>query len=291
MSLQNRTEYFIFTLFVKFANLVGIKKARYAAGMLAFVFFYIIPVRKKVVLSNLSKAFPELSQKEIKKTAYSSYRSFATSIFEILCIPGMREEEVLDLVEFAGTEIVKEKCAQNKGLIFLTAHFGNWELGAISVGLHLKVPISVLVKPQRNEFVSNWLNDMRMTFGNKVIPLGVSVKNIFKEIMDKKIIGIVGDQRGPREGIRVNFFNIKTATYPGTAAVAFRTHAPVVVAIAARQRDNKYKISFRSIDVECFEGSEEEKISQFNQAYMNILEEYIREFPEQWLWMHNIWKY
>lgn len=291
MSLQNQTEFILFKLFVKISNFIGVKKAHYAGTILAYVFFCIIPIRKKVVITNLRKAFPELSNKRLKETAFNSYKSFATTLFEILCIPYLSKEDIYSISDFPELKWAKEQYNLNKGLIFLTAHYGNWELGAVSMGVHLNIPIYVLVKPQRNSYVSDWLNSMRESFGNKVIPLGVSVKNIFKELQQKHAVGIVGDQRGPREGVRVNFFNQKTATYPGTAALAIRTKAPVIVALTVRQKDHSYKMIMKLIDPGCYSGTDDEKIMKFNQDYMKILEDTIKKYPEQWLWMHNIWKY
>lgn len=291
MSLQNKIEFLLFNIFVIISRIIGIKRARYAGVMLAYVFFYIIPIRKNVVFSNIKKAFPNLTQKEIQRIAFGSYKSFAITLFEILCIPYVTKQQIISMMEFSDLEMVRENYKLGKGIIFITAHFGNWELSAISMGVQLNLPVYGLIKPQRNKYVSEWLNNMREKFGNKVIPVGVSVKNMFVELKKKNIIGIVGDQRGPREGIRVNFFNQSTATYPGTAALAIRTKAPVIVAMCVRQNDYKYKVKLMEIDINCITGTEEEKIIKFNQQYMNILEDTIKAHPEQWLWMHNIWKY
>lgn len=291
MSLQNQTEFVLFKIFVRISNLIGIRRARYAGIILAYVFFYIIPLRKKVVLSNLRKAFPEYSEKRISEIAFKSYRSFAITLFEILCVPKLSADKIRSFVKFSDLEFAKKCFEKQKGLIMLTAHYGNWELGAVAMGIFLNIPISVLVKQQRNQFVSGWLNSMRESFGNKVIPLGVSVKNVFRELQNKNIIGIVGDQRGPREGVRVKFFNQSTATYPGTAAMAFKTKSPVIVAMCMRHEDHTYEIVLKHIDVESYKGTEADNIIKFNQDYMLILEDFIRLYPEQWLWMHNIWKY
>ncbi|MDP4176192.1 MAG: lysophospholipid acyltransferase family protein [Bacteroidota bacterium] len=291
MSFKNKYEYFFFHSFVRLFSLVGMKGARHFAHLLAMMFFYVIPVRKETVISNLQKAFPGLSQKEVKKIAYRNYYSFCVTLIEIMCIPRLTPEQVKKMVYCSNLEAIKERYELNRGLIFLTAHFGNWELAASSVSLQLGVPLYVVAKPQRNSLVSDWLNTMREKFGNKVVLLGMSFRNIFKVLYQKNIVALVGDQRGDIDGPRVKFMGIDSSVYPGTAVLALRTKSPIAVAIVERQKDFSYRIDAQFIDIEDLEGTDEEKVLEINQRYSNILETYIRRNPEQWFWMHKRWKY
>lgn len=291
MSLQNKFEFIVFSVFTHIFRLIGIKRARYAARFLALLFFYIIPVRKKVAFNNISNAFPEFTPNQINKTAFESYLSFAITIAEMACFPSMKKEDFFDIIDYSGIEIITEAYAENRGLLLLTAHFGNWEIGAAGVGVKLGIPLHVIVKEQRNGMVTTWINKTRETFGNKVIPLGLSIKNVYQALSRKNIIGVVGDQRGPRDGIKVKFFNHDTCTYPGTAAMALKTNAPVITTLLIRQPDYSYKLQVERIDLCGLTGTQEEKIGQINQKYFAILENAIRKNPGQWLWMHKIWKY
>lgn len=289
--LKNKTEYFLFKLFVFLFNIVGLKRARHAAKLLALLFFYIIPIRKKTVIHNLEIAFPEYSSDRIREIAFNSYYSFSVTLIEILCLPKVDIESVKKMADCPNIGLIREKYNEQKGVILLTAHFGNWEVVASSVAAQLNIPMSVVVKQQRNELVSNWLNSMRETFGNKVIPLGISIRDVYKELKNKNLIGIVGDQRGPREGMRVKFFKKDTAMYTGPAALALKTGAPVISAVIVRNRDFSYTVHLEEIPVIDLKGSEEEKVLEITQRYMTILERYVKEYPEQWMWMHNRWKY
>lgn len=291
MNVKNRFEYFLFTSFAGVFSLVGIKRARYAAHLLAFLFYYVIPIRKSTVISNLKLAFPGLTEEEVKRLSYKSYYSFAVTIIEIMCIPGLEVDQLKKMVNCPELELIRKKYDEGKGAILLTAHFGNWELGAVSIGAQLGVPLYVAVKQQRNNLVGAWLNMMREKFGNKTVQLGMSFRNIFKELKNRHIIGLVGDQRGDPDGPRVTFMGISSAVYPGTAVLAIRTGAPVIVCIVARQKDFSYTGFVQVIETSELEGTEEEKILEINQRYSDILEKYIRIYPEQWLWMHKRWKY
>jgi Kdo2-lipid IVA lauroyltransferase/acyltransferase len=291
VSIQNKVEYILFITLIRFFNLFGIEKARIFAKPLAFVFFNFIPIRKAIVINNLKIAFPNLTIKEIHKLAFQCYCSISITLFEILCIPSLPVEKLKTLMDCPDLGLIKKFYDKGNGLIFLTAHFGNWELGATSMGAQLNIPIHVVVKDQRNPYVSQWLNMMRKKFGNKVTALGVSIKNIYAELKKKNMLGIVGDQRGPRDGMRIKFFNKSTAIYAGTASLSVKTGAPIAVAFIARQPDYRYKVFVEIIEPGLLPGSEEEKILEINQRYFSILESYIRKYPDQWFWMHNIWKY
>jgi KDO2-lipid IV(A) lauroyltransferase len=288
---KNKTEYFLFKLFENLFSSLKIDKARKASAFLAFVFYYIIPIRKKVVFNNLKIAFPEKEDAWIKKTAYGSYKNFAVTIAEIMCIPKLTREQLHALVDIPNLEVMRKAYERNKGLIMLTAHFGNWELGASSVASQLGVPVCLVAKAQRNPYVTQWLNTMRERFGNRIVMLGMSIRNVYAELKAKNIIGIVGDQRGSREGDRVNFFGRPTAVYSGAEALAVKLGAPVVVAMIPRQPDNTYKVILQEIKTDDLTGTVQEKTVQLCQRYMSMLEEYVRMYPDQWLWMHNRWKY
>jgi len=101
----------------------------------------------------------------------------------------------------------------------------------------------------------------------------------------------VADQRGPKEGVKVDFFGKKVAVYTGPAALALKTGAPILCGIPIRANDSKYRITLVEIPTNNIPDSEEEKILEISQRYTSYLEEVIREHPEQWLWMHKRWKY
>ncbi len=292
MNFQNKAEYLLL-IFV--SNLLFFLKninRHLPSKILSFLLIYIFPLRREVIRKNLHIAFPHLTPAEINKLLKNVYKSSAKTLVEVIFFRKFSETEIWKLIAFENFEIVEKKIEEKRGLILLTAHYGNWELGALAVGLKLKgSKLHVLVKQQRNPYVTEWLNEMRTRFGNLAVPLGASVRNIYKVLQQKGVVGVVGDQRGPKEGLRVKFFNRDTAVYPGTAAIALKLNVPIVFAITVRDSNDKYTMYFEELNYDNVEGSLEEKIQQINQMYMNKLESYIEEHPEQWFWMHNIWKY
>jgi KDO2-lipid IV(A) lauroyltransferase len=121
--------------------------------------------------------------------------------------------------------------------------------------------------------------------------LGASIRKIYSELKAKNIIAMVADQRGPQEGMRVNFFGQQSSIYPGPAMLAIKTGAPVLYGLTIRQPDYSYKVLISEISTENLPADEEKRIQEVSQRHMAFLESVIRKHPEQWLWMHNIWKY
>jgi len=285
---KNRLEFILFKFFVNLVQFIGRKKALLLAAALGNFFYYFIPIRKAVVKSNLQKAFPDKSKKQIDKIAKLNYVNFLKTMFDIFLIRKMTKEEILEIVDINGIEKLESLYAKGEGLVILTGHFGNWELGAVTLGFKMIDGVNVLTKPQRNPFVSEWMDNMRSAFGNRITNLGTGIRDLYKTLKQGGIIGIVGDQRGPREGTRVNLFNQPTAIYSGFAAIIAKSKSPVAVALIPRQSNDKYQIDLIDLD---YNAESSEAIIEITQKYISILESYIRLYPDQWFWMHKIWKY
>lgn len=291
--MKNRIEYFFFYSFSRLFCTLGISKARKISGFLAFFFFYIIPIRRDVVISNLKSAFPDFSVSEIKEIAYRSYKNFAITLIEILCIPSLSKQEMISLVKLSdgSVELIKNLANQNKGLLICTAHFSNWEFAAISTSLQVNEPFYVIAKSQRNDLVDKWMNNAREKWLNKVVQLGISIRNVYAELKKGHMIGIVCDQRGPADGIRVNFFNRATSLFSGAGVLHSKLNSPLVIGIPVRQKDFTYSLEVIEIKTENMSKDSNQRVIEVLQEYASILERYIMKNPEQWLWMHKIWKY
>lgn len=289
--MKNILEYILFLLLSYFCRILGLNLSRKFASVIGFVFYYLIPIRKDVVLDNLKHAFPELSENKIKQLAYKNYKSFSITLVEILYMPAMNETEIKKVIIFENTEILKKHFKDENGIILLSGHFGNWELGAISIGINLKKKIFLVAKPQRNTYVNSWMDNQRTKYTNQIIPLGISVKNVYTALKNKQIIGLAADQRGPEDSIKLEFFGRKTSVYTGPAVLSLKTNSPLIYGLAVRQKDNSYKAAFEEISKENLPDNYDEKVKILSERILKYLEKIIREYPEQWFWMHKRWKH
>ncbi len=200
-------------------------------------------------------------------------------------------EDIIDILDFSDSdEILKKHFASDKSFFLLSGHFGNWELSTFLPYLYGK-RINAMAKAMRNPFVSQWVNESREKYGTKVVLLGPSIREIYKLLKENGIVLVIGDQRGPIDGVRVNWFNRATSVFNGTAVLALKTSSPILMMFFARQENLKYKVIVKELPYEDISGSDEEKIQIICQRYFSFLEVMVKEYPDQWFWMHKIWKY
>ena len=270
---------------------LGIDRARKYAFPLAVLFFYFIPIRKNVVKKNLSLAFPDFSKKEINKTSFECYKSLALTLIEILCLPILNEKDIVKYFLWENFSMLEKKYSEGKGVIILVSHSANWEYASLAISKKMGVHFGVIMKEQRNTLVSDWMIKNRSKWGNRMITLGISVRNFYKELLDKNIVLLAADQRAPKESQRVLFFGRLSTCFSGPASLALKTGAPIIFALMKREKDLSYTIRFEEVTIENLPEGEEEKLLEISQRHTAILEEAIRTAPEQWLWMHDRWKF
>ncbi len=292
---KNKIEFILFRFFEKIVHFIGFKRIKFIAKPLAFLFFYLISLRKNVVLKNLQRAFPEKSEKEIKKIAFANYVSAGITFLELLYASKITADELNEIVVI--DEATKTKLldiARGKdGAVFLSGHFGNWEIVALFVGLLVNdvKPLHVIVKNQRNLFITKWLENVRTKFGNNIVVVGKNSRELLKIALNNQIIALLADQRGRKENLRVKFFGIDTPVHTGLAVIALKTKTPIVFFAATRLPDGRYGVTIDEISCEKYSENWNENVKCIMQNYMNKMEKIISKHPEQWFWMHNIWKY
>jgi KDO2-lipid IV(A) lauroyltransferase len=274
-----------------FFRITGLKFARKFSNVIAFIFYNFIPIRKEVVFDNLKQAFPEYSAEKIKEIAYGSYKSFCLALAEILYMPWLSEEELKKIMICENRNLILERLNQGNGVILLSAHFGNWEYLATSVAAQINQKFYVVVKPQRNPFVDNWMNKARTRWTNEIVPLGVSIRQIFSVLLNKGIVAMVADQRGPKESIKLNFFGRLTSVYTGPAVLSLKTNSPIIYGISTRRDDLNYDVDLIEVDRSNLPENHDDKIKVLSERMIKVLEDVISKNPEQWLWMHKRWKH
>lgn len=289
--MKNILEYILFLTLSFFFRVIGLNLSRKFASIIALFFYYILPIRKEVVFDNLQHAFPDLSPEEIKTIAFGSYKSFAITLVEILYLPWTTEEQLTKVVNFQNLDLIEKKEKEQNGVILLSGHFGNWEYSAITAGVMLNKKFSVVVKPQRNPYVNDWLNRVRTKWTNEVVPLGLSIRNIYSVLLNKGIIAMVADQRGPKESIKLEFFGRKTSVYTGPAVLSLKMNTPIIYGLTIRQPDFTYFANIEEISRENLPEGYDDKIKVLSERMLKYLENAIRKNPEQWFWMHKRWKH
>ena len=207
---------------------------------------------------------------------------------EVLQIPRLTSENWGRLITFDGRQNIDDALKMGKGVIILTAHFGNWEL--LAAGLALSgFDTSYIVRPIRSRQLDDMLNGIRRSAGGKPIPRS-SLKGALRCLRRNGLLGILSDIDTKVDGVFVDFFGRPAFTPRGPVSFALRTGAALVPTLIVRQEDDTHIIvAERALELE-ITGDLEEDIRVNTARYTKITESYIRKYPEQWIWIHQRWK-
>jgi KDO2-lipid IV(A) lauroyltransferase len=254
------------------------------------LFYHLIIRRRLIVLHNLQRSFPEKDLKEIIKIAKGAYRHCAIVAAEFFDLPYITKENIHKWVDVEGYENYEAAIAKGKGVLSIVAHFGNWELLPIGIPMYAK-PIYIVYRPLDNPVIDNMVEYVRTMQGNTLIPKGGSGKKILELLKENNIIGILSDQNvAAYEGVFVDFFGRPACTGVGLAVMAMRSGAPVIAIFPARQKSGKYKVIVKpAIEAVCTDDYQADLVVN-TQRFTKIVEDVVREYPDQWFWFHQRWK-
>jgi KDO2-lipid IV(A) lauroyltransferase len=289
--MGKRLEYFLFLALRWFILSMPLKSAQRLGAGLGFAVYHLVPSRRNIALDNLRHAFPEKTEQERERIAVGAFKSYGTALFEFIWFPQLGEEGLRKLVRFRNPELLRESAGDAKGLILLSGHFGNWELTAFGGAALSGVPFTVVVQTQSNQYVDAVINRIRCLRGNRVVPMGIAVREIIMTLRRGGVIALAADQSGPKEGVYVNFFGRIVATHQGPAAFALKTGARVLMGFCIRQADGSYEIVIEEIPTGDIAADAPDALESFTQRHTALLERYIRDYPDHWQWMHRRWKY
>ncbi len=291
MRMRKHLEYFLFLIVRRLVLLLPLRSAQLLGASVGTVAYRCASSRRAVTLDNLAHAFPDKSKAELAQIARGAFRNYGIALFEFLWFPNLTENSLRDLVHCENLHLINDAYARKKGLIVLSGHFGNWELIALATAKLSGHPYAIIVQTQSNGLVDNVINQHRCVMGNKVVPMGISIREIISTLRSGEVVAIAPDQSGPMEGVFVNFFGRMAATHQGPAAFALKTGAPVVMGFLVRGKDGRYMCILEEISTAGLNPNTDEAVRELTQRHTALLEQYIRRYPDHWLWMHRRWKH
>lgn len=252
--------------------------------------FFLLPKYRKMAIDNLTLAFgSEKSRQEINRIAVRVFENLGRNACELINFPKINEKNIGSLLKIEGLDIVDRSFAKGKGTIILGSHFGNWEL----LGLTFRIkgyPGYTIGRKIYFYKYDDFLNGLRRTHDVNVIYRDESPKKMLKVLKENKILGIVADQDVDSVGgVFVNFFGMPAFTPAGPVALARATGAKIIPVFVIRQGARhifKIEEPVELIDT----GNKEADIVTNTQKWSDVVESYIRRYPEQWVWIHRRWK-
>lgn len=289
-ALQDRAEYYGLRATMGMLERMPWDVACTAGERLAELGYRPFGIRRGTVERQVAAAFPERSKDEVAAISRKSYRHLGRTTIESALLPSVGREKVLELVETVeGWDVLADAVAAGRGVILVTGHLGNWELGGAYIAAR-GVPVGAIVRRMSNPRFERYLNDTRRSMGVEVIHDADAVRRAPRALREGKMIAFLADQ-----GVKglastfVPFFGRPAKTPRGPAVFALRMGIPIVFGAAIRQPNGRYRFTFERIAV-TDTGDRDEDVDRIVADYTLVLERWVRSAPEQYFWHHRRWR-
>ena len=280
--------YYIVRLLSRVACLLPGRFCDFLGRALALALWPFLPARRKKLAASQVAMCLGTDERESERIAKESAVRFGPMLFEVLRFPVIMRR-MADYVEIEGAEYMKAVLSQGKGAVFATAHTGNWELmgGALALA---GFPLIGVAMRQRDAAMDRFINEYRRLVGMHIIYKN-DVREMFRMMKEGWVVGLLADQDTSRhDGIVLDFFGKPTNCVPGPAAMARSAGIGIVPGYITRKEDGTHKIIFHApVEVPRTKDKRAD-IRTAEQAVNRVLEQHIREHPEEWFWLHDRWK-
>ena len=286
---MNKLKYFaqfiLIVLFFLIFKILGLKLASFISGK----FFQLIgPIfrSKKLIHSNIKKAFPKIDEKDLKNITKSMWNNYGRVFAEYMFMKNFRNDKLQNNIEIVGKEILEDLKNSNQKAVFISGHFSNFELMAMQIE-KVGIKLAAIYRPLNNMFLNLVMEKIRKRYICKTqIKKGIGgLKQLLKFSNEGYSTALMIDQR-VSQGIKSNFFNEKAFTTTIPAQLVKKFKIPIVPIFIERYEGIKFKMTVHKPIYFSDEQTIEDITSQLNE----ILEKMVLSDPNYWIWSHNRWK-
>jgi KDO2-lipid IV(A) lauroyltransferase len=289
--MVHRLQYLPLVALVRFIGFLPRPLARGMGMLIGGAVYHLHARLRRVGLRNLEMAFPDKPLAERRRILRGVYKSLGRLMAEFCLFPTYTLENVSQVAVYQGFENFEAAEKRGKGVLFLTGHFGGWEVGSFFHSLQGH-PMRIVVRPLDNPYVDELVTRYRTLHGNTIIGKQGFARGLLSAMEHNETVGILMDTNmTPPQGVFANFFGIPACTAVGIARVALHTDAAVIPAFTIWDPVlRKYRVEFGPA-LELVRTGNSDADAVTNTALFNkIFEEYVRKYPDQWLWVHRRWK-
>lgn len=267
------------------------RRLNLAVGRCLGWLFYLLAVkRRKIALDNLKKAFQdEKDLHDRRMIARRSFQSLTMNVTEFFLFPSLTRDSVSTYVTIEGEEHLREALQQEKGVLTLSGHIGNWDILSAVIALR-GYDVALVSKLARSEAVNRFWMQYRRDVGIKIFSGRGTMKESLRHLVHNGILGMVTDQNARRsEGIFVPFFGREACTLPSLALLARRTGSPVLPVYSYREGARHHVVIEKPLSQDSLSDRDMDLLEK-TRSYTEWTERIIRLHPEQWIWLHDRWK-
>jgi KDO2-lipid IV(A) lauroyltransferase len=279
----------ILTFLLRAISLLPFRILYIFSDILSFFLYYIIRYRLKVVRTNLKNAFPEKSDIERKQIEKRYYSYLADIMVESVKSISISEKELLKRFRFQNLEELWKPIHAGKGVIAVSGHYGNWELGSVAIGQHIGRHALIVYKPLNNKNFDKFIGQVRSRFGAIMVPMKGTLRKLVEYKDRPYTLVLISDQTPSRKDSHyfTTFLNQPTAMFMGVEKIAVKANIPIVFFTIYPIKRGYYNCVLKLL-VDDPSATSEYEITNLHAAE---LERVIRQKPEYWLWSHKRWKH
>lgn len=276
---------------------LSLKSGHAVARGLARLFTDLIPVRKKLLNENLLIAFPEKTPQERREIILKMWEHLLLMGVEVfLAKRKIRDLNWLDHIRLRNVSPLLCLLHQDRPIIMVTGHFGNFEMGGFSLGV-LTYPSNSVARTLDNPYLNHFIKDFRESTGQFLISKNEGYEDILKVLENKGVMAFLADQSAGPKGCFVDFFGKEASTYKAIALLSLQYNAPIVICYSLRRTDEngaflpmQFEMHITGVLDPLYLPTDIQNVKQITQWYTKKLEEGIQKYPEQYWWLHRRWK-
>ncbi len=286
---QYRAEWVLTVLLIVVCSTVPLHALRRAGAVIGWLAWRVFHVRRRVVLDNIRRSFPDEDDAVVDSIALESYMQYGMSLMEFGAFRRLSRERVLGMVEIEGIENFDLALSHGAGAVLFTGHFGNWELlGAVIA--RCGYPIHVTDTNHTNKLVHRIISDLRTRHGMKIIAPSEPLSRIAQVLSTNGFVAYLADQDARHHGIFVDFFGSPASTVRGPAVCSTRWGCPIVAGFLIREGRDRHRAVFEEPMWPDPSLKGREAVQELTQRFTRLLERYVREHPGHYFWLHRRWK-
>lgn len=284
--MYNMLEYAAFRFVVFCLRLLPIKLSRWLLISLFDVVGYQFGIRRDIAEKQLKDIFPEIDEVKKQKIIRNVYRNMALNVVDVYLT---KDEDLYSNSRFENTHFIEDALQRKKGVLLITGHFGNWEAPCRILPMK-GYGLAMITKKQRNRLFDKYTNDIRERQGGSIIDMKNALKGVLEHTSHNDLIGILIDQNAGKRGVLADFLGKPASNWKGTVKIALRFQIPIVPGFVIRNEDNSLTFRFEKMIDPGGMNDNQENIMLLIKEMNKALEDKIRQYPEQWFWVHKRWK-
>ncbi len=280
--------YYIYRFGQFLALSLPLKSAYSLAAILSRVYYFAAFADRRRLIANLRVIFPEKNALELRRISKMVFCNFAKYLADFFRFEKIDQAYISRNIKLENLHYFDQVLAKGKGVVVVTAHLGNWELGGAVMAL-LGYPMWAVALPHKDKRVNEFFDAQRNKKGIKIMPMGKAIRSCISHIRNNHMVALVGDRDFTEKGMIIGFFGKPTHFPEGPAALSLITGASIVPGFLFRNPDDSFTLKIEKPIEFTPSGNRTQDMADLIGLYKNIFQDYIRKYPEQWYVFRRFW--